>query len=118
MQEELRALIARHCRTLEQEMKDVRACLAPMDDPKAPLEPILREGIELTHKIKGSSGSIGFAEISAAAERLEHYLRELGPALKEVECEQAKQHLGELERLVATARPEASTLYNAAGEMA
>lgn len=116
MQEQLRELITRHCDTLAEEMEAVRTCIDRFDDPSIPVGDVINEGIELTHKIKGSSGSIGFPEISAASACLEHYLRSLATEAEEIDQEAretAAAHFQTLERLVAVVKPESSTLYNA-----
>jgi len=116
MLEQLRALIERHCTTLSVELEAVRTCLERLDEPDIAASEVIAEAIGLAHKIKGSSGSIGYPEISAAAALLEHYLRSLeslGEELGPVQRRQISAHFDGLERLIARISPEASTLYNA-----
>ena len=116
MLEELRALVRRHCTTLAVEAEAVGACLARFTDPDQKESDICAEGIELTHKIKGSSGSIGFQNISEASKRLEHCFRSLSEAempLSQTQKDEAVTFYGELEQLIRTISPEDSSLYNA-----
>ena len=116
MQKELRELISRHCLTLTVELEDISQCLARLDAPGASPGPIVAEAIGLSHKIKGSSGSLGFSSISAAASLLEHYLRGLNPEAKALtyeEQEGIRDHLSCLDRLIHSASPKDSALYNA-----
>ena len=116
MQEQLRALIERHCLTLVSEAAAVRACLARLADPAADRAAVVAEGTGLAHKIKGSSGSIGFGEISQAAQALEFYLRELARlegALDEAQVGRAIGLGRDLEARTAAIRPENSALYDA-----
>ena len=80
MQEQLRALIEKHCATLAEEARAVGACLERRDGPNAPLAEVVAEAVRLVHKIKGSSGSIGFKEVSAVAQSLERLLRSIDGA--------------------------------------
>ena len=116
MEQQLRDLIARHCATLEKELEDVRKCVEQLEDGHS-VKDAIKEGIEMTHKIKGSSGSIGFADISAASALLEHCFRSLleNPEMIDNEARQSVAvHFQSLEQLVLTVRPESSSLYNVA----
>lgn len=115
MQAQLRELIARHCKTMVAEFNDVLECLDRLDDPALSQSAIIAQGIELAHKIKGSSGSLGFAHISAAAASLEAHLKAL--AAEETELEQEargslQRYLKELEDYVLHVSPEDSALWH------
>ncbi len=115
MEEQLRELIIKHCKTLEVELEAIRQCVKRLDDHAIPAIDTIKEGIEVTHKIKGSSGSIGFADISAASEILEHYFRSFPENIKTLD-DKARQklahHFQTLEQLVTTITPENSSLFN------
>lgn len=116
MQDELRALIERHCVTLIGEAAAVRDCLARLADPAADRAAVVAQGAGLAHKIKGSSGSIGFGEISRAAQALEVHLRELARLEGRLDEAQVERAIGlgrELEAQTAAIRPEHSALYGA-----
>ena len=115
MQQELRALIERHCHTLGDELAALAAELSRLDDPRCDNAEVIAEVIAHAHKIKGSSGSIGFASVSAAAALLENHLRgmaTLGSASAAQDGAAVWQHLDTLARLVAAIRPEDSSLFN------
>jgi HPt (histidine-containing phosphotransfer) domain-containing protein len=72
---ELQMLIERHCHTIAGEVEAVCDSLAMLwasGEAEA-----IRSSIEHAHKIVGSSGSIGFPEVSAAAAALERALKAL-----------------------------------------
>ncbi len=75
MQQELQHLITRHCKTLVQESAAIGECLSELNHNHTNENPILAEAIGLAHKIKGSSGSIGFAQVSECARALEGHMR-------------------------------------------
>lgn len=108
MQDEIRALLKRHCTTLNHEFDELCAALPPVPSPRADLS----QAIAVTHKIKGSSGSIGFADISASAAQLEQALKQAALTGRELGAV-AMKNLAELEALVRGATPEMSRLYNA-----
>ena len=117
MQEQLRALIRRHCATLADELEAVRGCLSRIDGGDEARARAVAEGIALTHKIKGSSGSIGFQEISASSAKLELCLRSL--IADDHRLEPTRRHeldvcFQEFERLIASVTPECSSLYEQA----
>ena len=74
------------------------------------------EGIALTHKIKGSSGSIGFMKISEAAALLEQKFKVLLDANQQLTDDHKAQifrQFEELSELITNIKPEVSTLYDA-----
>lgn len=74
---QLQSLIARHCETIAGEVETAARSVAALLAGGAP--DALRTAIEAAHKIVGSSGSIGFPEVSAAARELEVALKTLDP---------------------------------------
>ncbi len=115
MQEQLRELITRHCTTLANELAAMDACFANINQPNAEHAAAVKEGIEHAHKIKGSSGSIGFPEISAAAASLEFCFRDIAEHNAVVSPSQKEKLAGcysDLARLIGSVKPQQSTLYN------
>ncbi len=114
MQNELRALVQRHCLTLAEELDTVRQCLTRLDDPRYADAEVLEDSIAHAHRIKGSSGSLGFADISTAAALLETHLKALAalPAVSRESREEISAYLHRLSHLVETATPQNSSLYN------
>lgn len=116
MQEQLRALVTKHCETLACELLEIKTCLDGLGQPVTADADAIANGYAHAHKVKGSSGSLGFAEISAAAETLEHCLRDLGrsgAAVGPSERELIFGHYDLLARLINAIEPEQSTLFNA-----
>lgn len=77
MQAEVRKLLITHCATLKREIEEIGTILHGLDQGASASQdgPLLAAGIARAHKIKGSSGSIGFMKVSAAARDLEMALR-------------------------------------------
>jgi HPt (histidine-containing phosphotransfer) domain-containing protein len=73
-QDAIRALIEKHCATLRGEASDITSALSHWSD--AP-DLACARAIKATHKIKGSSGTIGFHDVSMIAEQLEYAFRAL-----------------------------------------
>lgn len=73
----------------------------------------------MSHQIKGSSGSVGFKEISAAATELDNHISKLMQAadIAVLEDRQLLDDLcANLAAIVATVTPETSALYNFTGK--
>jgi HPt (histidine-containing phosphotransfer) domain-containing protein len=115
VQAEIRKLLVTHCASLKKELEAVDASLVEITDPVSMVaKPDLTQSVVLIHKIKGSSGSIGFMDISAAAKRLETALRSAqdhGTIDDETRWEIIESH-ATLSSLIATAQPQDSRLYN------
>jgi chemotaxis protein histidine kinase CheA len=116
MQDQLRALVTKHCATLACELLEIKSCLDGLGQPDVADADAIAKGFAHAHKVKGSSGSLGFADISAAAETLEHCLRDLGKsgaAIGPSERELISGHYDLLARLIETITPEQSSLFDA-----
>ncbi len=116
LQDQLKALIERHCATLTNEADAIGSHIRQLEDTSIDSSEAITNAIAMAHKIKGSSGSIGFAAISSAAGSLESYLSALASTGMEPTAAQVNTVVGlfdELNTLVRTVSPESSTLYNA-----
>ena len=117
MQAEVRQLLVTHCATLRREIEEVGTILRGLDQGAGTAQesPLLAAAIARVHKIKGSSGSIGFMKVSAAARDLETALRAAArnrsPATA-ARGDVARNHAA-LADLIATVRPEDSRLFAA-----
>lgn len=115
IQAKMRELIATHCCNLREEASQVRDALSRLSDPNADFRDAVADGLSRVHKIKGSSGTIGFSDVSALAQSLEDQLRRLYDAGAEPGA-RSKAHVlalgDELSARVAIIRPEQSTLYD------
>lgn len=75
MRDQILDLVTRHCASLRREAAEIAALV-----PAAGLEPGPDRAalVARLHKLKGGCGSIGFREISAAAETMELRMRAAG----------------------------------------
>lgn len=119
MQDKLRQLISRHCTWLHDTMPALKHNLSPLiTEGQADCDAV-RAAKVISHQIKGSSGSVGFKEISTAATNLDNHISKLMQAtsLAEPDDRQLLENLcQELANIVATVTPETSALYNFDGK--
>jgi HPt (histidine-containing phosphotransfer) domain-containing protein len=114
MQEQLRALIERHLVNLAEQLATVTQLLTPADETLPAAQVAQAEAI--MHQLKGTAGSMGFAEIGAAASALDEtlkVLKESAEPIRASELTPALELLSTLRRLAETTTPAMSTLYNA-----
>lgn len=109
--DQMRSLIIKHCDTLRSEADEIAAALSawvPGDLPPASL-------INAVHKIKGSSGTIGFCEVSDQAHVLERLLRGMVHADQDTLAgihRSASHKFSILLILIRDLHPEDSKLFN------
>ena len=113
MQAEILQLLERHCQTLRTEIDELAGRLAWVDGESGPDGARLAEDIARVHKIKGSSGSIGFSDVSTAARDLEFALRKVAEkgAGNPSTRQEIRQCLTAFAEKIADTRPEHSRLY-------
>ncbi len=116
MQNELRALVVKHCQTLRKEAAAIAACIDLLEPEFCgDVEPISK-AIDLAHRVKGSSGSIGFRDISECARGLEFALRALFVTPHATSAEavrDARSAWKRLKRRIDSVSPEDSSLFTA-----
>lgn len=120
MQEKLRKLIDRHCTWLHDTMPALRHNLSPLLQEGDADNDAVRAAKVISHQIKGSSGSVGFLEISEAATKLDGHIGQLmqAEAAASPEDRQTLDALcDELQNIVAIVEPQTSSLYNLTGKM-
>lgn len=119
MQEKLRTLISRHCVWLHDTMPALRHNLSPLISHGEADNDAVRAAKVMSHQIKGSSGSVGFREISDAATMLDGHIGRLMAAETTASPEE-RERLDELcvslQEIVAVVSPEISALYNFNGK--
>lgn len=115
LQTELREIIVKHCSTLREEAAAITESLDGMSVETADRPALLGEAIFRAHKIKGSSGTIGFGEVSERAKTLEMLLRAIegSGSIPEGEISAARALSGSLNVMVADLKATDSTLYDA-----
>ena len=110
MSQEIMNLIRRHCATLKEEFAEADAKFRALSagGSQAEIDAVTAQA----HKIKGSSGTLGFGAISRRAEEYEHALRCASAGHLTV---QQKASLGQMHdslgRTIADIAPEQSALY-------
>lgn len=113
MRDKIIALLERHCGTIRSEADEIEACFQnfgpePDDDQ-------LQKTIYLVHKIKGSSGSLGFLPLSKVAHTLEYALRELDEKQsRDLALAEIHQLSVVLQDKILEMKPEASSLHQSA----
>jgi HPt (histidine-containing phosphotransfer) domain-containing protein len=115
-QEQLRALIRRHHVNLIDQVHGIGELLAQSAATPSDAAALITKAQAISHQIKGSAGSIGFAEVARAAAVLDGNLKEMRTRPDPIAAEQlqpALQLLDQLRTAAETTSPEESTLYNA-----
>lgn len=117
MQEQLRQLVVRHHANLLEQIATVGRLLDPVGEPHGALA-VARvvEAQGITHQMKGTAGSMGFAAVGAAASTLDESLKVLKRAsapLPAPQVQPALDLLDSLRKIAEATPPEKSTLYNA-----
>lgn len=116
VQDQVRALIQGHCDGLGDHVDEIGGKLSQLVNAGTDHAARLGDLIALTHKLNGSSGSIGFRTVGAAAAALEEHLAELalsGIKPEAPELAHALVLFNTLQRVCAQTTPTDSTLYDA-----
>jgi HPt (histidine-containing phosphotransfer) domain-containing protein len=111
---QLRAILERHCASLPGEIdsalaKFMEAVLVP-----ARYGELAQEATQIVHRINGSSGSLGFSALSAAARLLEDALNEsllAGMPPGEAEIRMLHGLMSDMQKIGERTRPEDSRLF-------
>lgn len=101
--DEIRQLITSHISTLHNEAREVSNGFRATPPDVGVLA-------GATHKIKGSSGTIGFIRVSEVATKMNNILRNLDPGTQHIPAS-CQKLLVEFEAAVSRMRPEDSTLW-------
>ena len=113
MQNELRVLIERHCATIRQYTDAIGGYLKEGLFGDTVSRQALIEAEKVAHQLKGSSGSIGFSDVSAAAASLDDQLKTLCAEDNDIPRQEREKVAGlfeVLDELSKTLAPEQSTL--------
>jgi HPt (histidine-containing phosphotransfer) domain-containing protein len=120
IRDELTAVLVRHRGWLAVRIEQIAACIDASTARSQAADHRLAHALELVHQIKGTSGSVGFVEVSQAAEALESHLKSMaaepdaGPADEAVA--RAWDLLAALQARADSARPDRSKLLSELGE--
>ncbi|WOI58253.1 Hpt domain-containing protein [Palleronia sp. LCG004] len=109
MRDKILDLVTRHCATLRVEAAEIDAAMADLArDPSGTGSDLVGR----VHKLKGSSGSIGFTEISELCRQMEEILRAAqGRPRTEADLTEIRARHAMLRDRIAGIAPEHSTLY-------
>jgi len=108
----LQALIHKHCDTLQREMSDVIAAFDAWENDSGNAQILTQTAISAVHKIKGSSGTIGFSDISERAQGVETKLKMYDPKISLVLADEILVDYCALRALIEEISPQKSTLYD------
>ena len=112
--DQLRSILTRHCALLPDEMETAAGTFAQAVLKRESYNALTCKVIEIVHKINGSSGSLGFGRLSAAARQFEDALIESRAAEAEPDEGQIRALCGLLDEMKVVAGrtvPEDSALY-------
>ena len=112
--DELRSILSRHCASLPGEIESAAGAFAEAVLRRDAYNALTCKAIEIVHKINGSSGTLGFGRLSAAARQFEDALIESRMAEAEPDEGQVQALYGLLDELKVIAGrtvPEDSSLY-------
>ena len=111
---EVRDLISGYYPTMNDEIVELGVILDRVDASPNNWATTLHDATEAVHKIKGSTGMIGFSQVSSAARSLEMKLRELAasPSLDADVWGEVSELFLSLKSMAASVRPEDSDLFN------
>lgn len=109
-QKQLRALLIRGLENLNNEIELVGRLLT---DRSTHPEKTLEQAQQITHQIKGTSGSIGYLMLSEAAAALDEQLKHLaGDGVAPEDLKVSDALFEDLKRVASETTCETSTLYN------
>nr|WP_306268768.1 Hpt domain-containing protein [Pararhizobium sp. IMCC3301] len=113
MQDKLRVLIEKHCATLKADAVALNTALVRMTERSDDSAAGLSDALFVAHRLKGSSGTIGFVQVSDLAHRLEQVLIDLEDSQRppdERQCEVVLALNETLQRSVETISVDQSAL--------
>jgi HPt (histidine-containing phosphotransfer) domain-containing protein len=120
LHDDLTEVLVRHRGWLAVRLEEIAACMEASLSPAAQTGTKLGHALEIVHQIKGTSGSIGFREVSSAAEALEAHLKSLAARRDADTPDEATARawdlLARLQEDADRAEPERSTLLTELGE--
>lgn len=112
--DQLQALLERHCASLDNEIGSIGRKLSAAMLARERYSEMMQETAALVHTVNGSSGSLGFHVLSAAAAKLEDVLNDLarsGRRPDETDIRQAYEIFTEMQRAAAETTPKDSHLF-------
>lgn len=111
--ERMRDLLKRYCTNLSGQLEILDQFLSQNCDIDARSSVPLAEAQNITHEMRGTSGSLGFSDIAAAASALDNDLKLLATLdhISQARLRISKAHFARLRKTASQATPQGSTLY-------
>jgi HPt (histidine-containing phosphotransfer) domain-containing protein len=116
VQEQMRDLLKRHCANLLDQVEMVGQLLSQCCDVGTQSPTPIVQAQNITHQIIGTTGSMGFPDVAAAASALDDNLKLLAAkqqGASQSELQVSKQLFERLQKIASQATPERSRLYDA-----
>jgi len=112
-QEQMRDLLRRYCTKLFGQLEILDQLLSQSCGIDAPSQVPLTEAQNITHEMRGTSGSLGFSDISAAASALDNDLKLLATQdrVAQSQLQISKILFARLRKIASQATPQKSALY-------
>lgn len=101
--QQLRALLEKHCATLQGQMAEFETAFRRSGSDEA--------AMAILHSLKGNSGTMGFSDIHERVTALECLLRHKGTA-SDSDAAAANARIAEIRTAIAAVTPEQSRHYN------
>lgn len=115
VQDQLRDLLKRHCTSLLDQIETLDQLISQNGDTSVQSSAPIAKAQNITHQMKGTSGSMGFLEVSSAASMLDDELKLLAKQdrISQPQLQFSKDLLVRLRKIASQATPQKSTLYDA-----
>lgn len=114
-QDQMRGILDRHCASLDEQIGAIGEKLAKAMLGSEEFLELTQEALSVTHRLAGSSGTLGFQEIGQIALQLEEALDEivrLDTTPDETRMHNSHRLFTRLKEVTGQAKPEDSGLYN------
>lgn len=112
---QLQALLTRHCVSLADEMTSIGVKLSQVLLATESYHELVSETAEMVHRVNGSSGSLGFLELSSAARKFEealNYFAQSAPSLTDAGIRELHRLFSEMQSKAEQTKPEDSRLFS------
>jgi hypothetical protein len=114
-QEQMRNLLTRYCTKLFGQLETLDQLLSQSCDIDTQGSVPLAEAQNITHEMRGTSGSLGYSDIAVAASALDKHLQLLATqgGVGQAQLQISETLFAQLRKIASQATPQKSTLYDA-----
>ena len=115
VQEQLRDLLKRYCTNLFDQVEMLEQLILRSCDVSAQSSAPISKARDITHQMKGTSGSMGFPDLAAAASALDDHLKLLAKQerVSQLQLQISKELFVRLRKIASQITPQKSALFNA-----